>query len=193
MAEAKRIAPSVLFIDEFQAIFTSRSSHSDHGGNDIGQSLSSALAAAFDSIHSWNQHAGADSLVLVVGATNEPWAVDEGFLRQGRFDRAVFVGPLKIEERQQYIQSKVATLQKSSQRLSGVRVIIKDVEEDQDDSESEENASVQLAKYVASVTERYLELDLQLLVQRAWQAAIQRTSRTWDQKPLRGPQEIQKQ
>ena len=88
------------------------------GSSDVAQSLSSALASAFDSIHNWNLHAGAKHLVLVLGATNEPWAVDEGFLRQGRFDRAVFVGPLKREE-QAYLHARVTMLQRSSSKRQG--------------------------------------------------------------------------
>ena len=86
LLEAQRLAPSVLFIDEFQAIFTARDGDSSsEGGSDVGQSLSTALATAFDTINRWNAHAGARNFILIIGATNEPWAVDKGFLRRGRF------------------------------------------------------------------------------------------------------------
>ncbi len=176
VAEAKRFAPSVLFIDEFQAIFTARSTSGEGGGSDVGQSLSSALASAFDSIHSWNLHAGAGSQVLVLGATNEPWAVDEGFLRQGRFDRAVLVGPLKIEERQHYLLARVAILKKSSLKRAGVKVVIRDSGEGENTDKDEGLALTQLAQHVAALTERYSGADLQLLAQRALQAAVQRAS-----------------
>lgn len=98
-AEAKRVAPSVLFIDEFQALFVSR-------GDDLQdrsfQSLSSALAGCFDDLSLWNSHAGSSSLVSIVAATNEPWSVDKGFLRPGRFDRLLYVGPLEREERRAF-------------------------------------------------------------------------------------------
>ena len=83
LLEAQRLAPSVLFIDEFQAIFTARDGDSSsEGGSDVGQSLSTALATAFDTINRWNAHAGARNFILIIGATNEPWAVDKGFLRR---------------------------------------------------------------------------------------------------------------
>lgn len=98
-AEAKRVAPSVLFIDEFQALFVSRGDDSQDRGF---QSLSSALAGCFDDLGLWNGHAGSSNLVSVVAATNEPWSIDRGFLRPGRFDRLLYVGPLEREERRNF-------------------------------------------------------------------------------------------
>lgn len=60
----------------------------------VGASLTSALALCLDDIGTWNTYAGTASLITVIAATNEPWAVDSGFLRPGRFDKKVFVGPL---------------------------------------------------------------------------------------------------
>lgn len=65
----------------------------------MGASLTSALALCLDDIVTWNQYAGSSSLICVIAATNEPWAVDNGFLRPGRFDKKVFVGPLDQEGR----------------------------------------------------------------------------------------------
>lgn len=104
-AEAKRVAPALLFIDEFQALFVSRADDSQDRGF---QSLSSALAGCFDDLCVWNGHAGSGSLVTVVAATNEPWSVDRGFLRPGRFDRLIYVGPLQPEERCAFFAQAVA-------------------------------------------------------------------------------------
>ena len=43
--------------------------------------------------------AGTSSLITVIAATNEPWSIDSGFLRPGRFDKKVFVGPLDLKGR----------------------------------------------------------------------------------------------
>ena len=47
----------------------------------------------------WNQHAGTQALITIIAATNEPQAIDLGFLRPGRFDRVIFVGPLDAKGR----------------------------------------------------------------------------------------------
>jgi SpoVK/Ycf46/Vps4 family AAA+-type ATPase len=102
--EAKRVAPAILFIDEFQALFVSRSVTSSSSAGADDKSLSSTLAGCFDDLAEWNAHAGSSSLVTVIAATNEPWAVDEGFLRPGRFDRVLFVGPLSEVDRAAFLQ-----------------------------------------------------------------------------------------
>lgn len=97
-AEARKSAPCIVFIDEFQAMFSSRASSkgnwSSGDTDEVGSSLSSTLASCFDDINNWNTNAGNESLVTIIAATNEPWALDSGFLRAGRFDRVLFVGPL---------------------------------------------------------------------------------------------------
>ena len=102
--EAKRVAPAILFIDEFQALFVSRSVSSSTSAGADDKSLSSTLAGCFDDLAEWNAHAGSASLVTVIAATNEPWAIDEGFLRPGRFDRVLFVGPLSEVDRAVFLQ-----------------------------------------------------------------------------------------
>jgi len=106
-AEARKSAPCIVFIDEFQAMFSSRaSSKGNWNSNDtdeVGSSLSSTLASCFDDINNWNSNAGNESLVTIIAATNEPWAIDSGFLRAGRFDRVLFVGPLDEDGRSSFI------------------------------------------------------------------------------------------
>lgn len=65
----------------------------------MGASLTSALALCLDDVAAWNMYAGTGSLITIIAATNEPWAVDIGFLRPGRFDKRVFVGPLDLQGR----------------------------------------------------------------------------------------------
>jgi SpoVK/Ycf46/Vps4 family AAA+-type ATPase len=91
---ARKSAPAVIFIDEFQALFTSRD---DESGQSKGSGrLSSVLLQCMDDISKWEN---ADRLVgdtdpkytnkrvVVLAATNTPWMVDKAFLRAGRFDR----------------------------------------------------------------------------------------------------------
>ena len=95
---ARERAPSVVFIDEFQALFTQRSS----GGS---SKLASTLLQAMDDIQRWSaaddavRDEGVRERVVVLGATNTPWMVDKAFLRPGRFDQVVYIDLPNIEER----------------------------------------------------------------------------------------------
>ena len=103
---ARSNAPAVIFIDEFQALFTER------GGG--GSQLASTLLQCMDDITKWGtshqktssddddgktvDSAINDRRIVVLGATNTPWMVDAAFIRPGRFDRVVHVGlPTEIE------------------------------------------------------------------------------------------------
>jgi SpoVK/Ycf46/Vps4 family AAA+-type ATPase len=73
----------VLFLDELDALaFARRKSQGD-----ISRRLVDQLLQELDSIGSDN--AG----ILVLGATNAPWDVDDALKRPGRFDRQLFVPP----------------------------------------------------------------------------------------------------
>ena len=104
---ADKNAPSVIFLDEFQALFTERS----RGGSG---KLASTLLQCMDDMKRWNtmvetphEDSSQSSTtspptisprVVVLGATNTPWMVDSAFLRSGRFDRVVHVGlPTRTE------------------------------------------------------------------------------------------------
>jgi SpoVK/Ycf46/Vps4 family AAA+-type ATPase len=87
---AQMNAPSVVFIDEFQALFTERSS----GGS---RRLSSTLLQCMDDAKQWRDaDANAASTgqnmmdcagrMVVLAATNTPWMVDTAFVRPGRFE-----------------------------------------------------------------------------------------------------------
>ena len=87
--DARRLAPSVVFMDEFQAVFSDESSQ--------GSGLSSALVSCLDDITDWNANSGPNAVVTIIAATNEPWAIHKSFLRPGRLERRMYVGPLDNE------------------------------------------------------------------------------------------------
>eukprot|EP00937_MAST-01D_sp_MAST-1D-sp2_P007774 g7774.t1 len=99
-ALARRCAPTIVFIDEFQALFGERGS----GGGSVSDALSSQLLLEMDGL--WQAQVGGGSgggggeqRVMVLAATNTPEAVDPAFLRPGRFDKLVYVGALDAEGR----------------------------------------------------------------------------------------------
>lgn len=125
---AQENAPSVLFIDEFQALFVERSK-SGSG------KLSSTLLQCMDDIKQWRRASKSCAVkpgqastsdkdksvsanyradVVVLGATNTPWMIDKAFLRPGRFDRIVHVGLPSQTEREAILKVHM-----SKMRLSG--------------------------------------------------------------------------
>eukprot|EP00554_Chaetoceros_debilis_P001230 CAMPEP_0194096528 /NCGR_PEP_ID=MMETSP0149-20130528/57387_1 /TAXON_ID=122233 /ORGANISM="Chaetoceros debilis, Strain MM31A-1" /LENGTH=1231 /DNA_ID=CAMNT_0038782503 /DNA_START=194 /DNA_END=3889 /DNA_ORIENTATION=- len=127
---AAKNAPSVIFIDEFQALFTSR----DGKGSNR---LSSTLLQCMDDISKWRdadetiinnsnstsqtseedqdnddaiENNGKSSRVVVLAATNTPWMIDRAFLRNGRFDRVVHVDLPTLEERKSILRVYVCQM-----------------------------------------------------------------------------------
>lgn len=82
-ADARRDTPTVLFFDELEALAGARSGNA----NQSHVSLVSTFLAEMDGFAHNNEG------VLILAATNMPWAVDAAFRRPGRFDRVQFVPP----------------------------------------------------------------------------------------------------
>ncbi|MBK8458667.1 MAG: ATP-binding protein [Phyllobacteriaceae bacterium] len=81
--QARRSRPTVLFIDEIEALAARRKYSSENAQS----TLVSTFLSEMDGISASNEG------VLVLAATNVPWAIDPAFRRPGRFDRVVFVPP----------------------------------------------------------------------------------------------------
>jgi cell division protease FtsH len=82
-ADARRRAPSIIFIDEIDAI-GGRRGGAAIGGNDEREQTLNQLLSEMDG---FDQTAG----VVVIAATNRPESLDPALLRPGRFDRQVVV------------------------------------------------------------------------------------------------------
>ncbi|HSD81458.1 MAG TPA: ATP-dependent metallopeptidase FtsH/Yme1/Tma family protein, partial [Solirubrobacteraceae bacterium] len=83
--QAKEAAPSIVFIDELDAIGRSRASNTGFGGgNDEREQTLNQILTEMDGF-------GADTRVIVLGATNRPEVLDAALLRPGRFDRRIVV------------------------------------------------------------------------------------------------------
>ena len=82
--KARETAPSIIFIDEIDAVGRKRSSGDGGAQQEHDQTLN-ALLVAMDGFES-------DDAVVVFGATNRPETMDRALLRPGRFDRQVSVG-----------------------------------------------------------------------------------------------------
>ena len=81
--DARDERPTVLFFDELEALAARRKF--SHNSN------SSALVSTF--LNEMDGYSAENTGVLVLAATNVPWAIDPAFRRHGRFDRVIFIPP----------------------------------------------------------------------------------------------------
>jgi len=81
---AKSTAPSIIFVDEIDAVGRQRGAGLG-GGNDEREQTLNQLLAEMDGFD-------ASTNVIVIAATNRPDVLDQALLRPGRFDRQVTVG-----------------------------------------------------------------------------------------------------
>jgi cell division protease FtsH len=81
--EAKKSAPTIVFIDEIDAVGRSRGTGLG-GGNDEREQTLNQLLSEMDGFDR-------SDLVVVIAATNRPDVLDPALLRPGRFDRRVLV------------------------------------------------------------------------------------------------------
>jgi cell division protease FtsH len=86
--KAKEASPSIIFIDELDAIGRSRTSGvaGFSGGNDEREQTLNQILTEMDGFDS-------STGVIVIAATNRPDVLDQALLRPGRFDRRVAVQP----------------------------------------------------------------------------------------------------
>ena len=82
--QAKKIAPSIIFIDEIDAVGRKRGSGMG-GGHDEREQTLNQLLVEMDGFEKTDG-------VIVLAATNRPDILDPALLRPGRFDRQIYVG-----------------------------------------------------------------------------------------------------
>ncbi|CAI9779055.1 unnamed protein product [Fraxinus pennsylvanica] len=92
--EARQCAPSIVFIDEIDAIGRARGRGGFSGGNDERESTLNQLLVEMDGF-------GTTSGVVVLAGTNRPDILDKALLRPGRFDRQITIDKPDIKGRDQ--------------------------------------------------------------------------------------------
>jgi cell division protease FtsH len=95
--QAKSDAPSIIFIDELDAIGRSRSSGEMSGSNDEREQTLNQLLTEMDGFTG-------NEGVIVLAATNRPEILDSALLRAGRFDRRITVNAPDQEGRLKILQ-----------------------------------------------------------------------------------------
>lgn len=94
--EAKKSQPSIIFIDEIDAVGRHRGAGMG-GGHDEREQTLNQLLVEMDGF-------GANDGVIVIAATNRPDILDPALLRPGRFDRQVTVGYPDVKGREEILQ-----------------------------------------------------------------------------------------
>ncbi len=77
--KAKQVAPSIVFLDELDAIAPRRGAYA---GSHVTESVVNQLLTSIDGLESMEG-------VVIIGATNRPDIIDSSLLRPGRFDRLI--------------------------------------------------------------------------------------------------------
>lgn len=98
---AKKESPSIIFIDEIDAIGKKRSEALD--SNQESDSTLNQLLVEMDGF-------GTDQNVIVFGATNRKELLDPALLRPGRFDRNVDINLPDLEERREIYEVHLSRL-----------------------------------------------------------------------------------
>ena len=101
--QAKEKSPSIIFIDEIDAIGRARGKSNITGGNDERENTLNQLLTEMDGF-------GTNSGVIVIGATNRADILDRALLRAGRFDRQIFVDLPDLNERKAIFEVHVKPL-----------------------------------------------------------------------------------
>ncbi len=94
--EAKKSQPSIIFIDEIDAVGRHRGAGMG-GGHDEREQTLNQLLVEMDGF-------GANEGVIVIAATNRPDILDPALLRPGRFDRQVTVGYPDVKGREEILK-----------------------------------------------------------------------------------------
>ena len=92
--QAKDKSPSIIFIDEIDAIGRARGKSNFTGSNDERENTLNQLLTEMDGF-------GTNTNVIVIAATNRADVLDKALMRAGRFDRQIYVDLPDIRERKE--------------------------------------------------------------------------------------------
>jgi len=103
--QAKEKSPSIIFIDEIDAVGRARGKNNMSGSNDERENTLNQLLTEMDGF-------GTNSNVIVLAATNRADVLDKALLRAGRFDRQIYVDLPDINERRAIFEVHLKPLKK---------------------------------------------------------------------------------
>ncbi len=101
--QAAQKSPSIIFIDEIDAIGRARGRSNVTGGNDERENTLNQLLTEMDGF-------GTDVNVIVIAATNRADVLDKALMRAGRFDRQIYVDLPDMNERKEIFEVHIKPL-----------------------------------------------------------------------------------
>ncbi len=101
--QAAQKSPSIIFIDEIDAIGRARGRSNITGGNDERENTLNQLLTEMDGF-------GTDVNVIVIAATNRADVLDKALMRAGRFDRQIYVDLPDMNERKEIFEVHIKPL-----------------------------------------------------------------------------------
>lgn len=104
--QAKEKSPSIIFIDEIDAIGRARGKNAMSGSNDERENTLNQLLTEMDGF-------GTNTNVIVIAATNRADILDKALMRAGRFDRQIFVDLPDVRERKEIFEVHLRPIKKS--------------------------------------------------------------------------------
>ena len=108
--QAKEKSPSIIFIDEIDAIGRARGKNSFSGGNDERENTLNQLLTEMDGF-------GTNDNVIILAATNRADILDKALMRAGRFDRQIYVDLPDVRERKEIFEVHLRPLKKVADSL----------------------------------------------------------------------------
>jgi len=104
--QAKNKSPSIIFIDEIDAIGRARGKNNFTGSNDERENTLNQLLTEMDGF-------GTNTNVIVLAATNRADILDKALMRAGRFDRQIYVDLPDLNERREIFKVHLKPLKKT--------------------------------------------------------------------------------
>lgn len=103
--QAKDKSPSIIFIDEIDAIGRARGKSNFSGSNDERENTLNQLLTEMDGF-------GSNANVIVLAATNRADVLDKALMRAGRFDRQIYVDLPDLRERKEIFDVHLRPIKK---------------------------------------------------------------------------------
>lgn len=108
--QAKEKSPSIIFIDEIDAIGRARGKNNFSGSNDERENTLNQLLTEMDGF-------GTNTNVIVIAATNRADVLDKALMRAGRFDRQIYVDLPDVRERKEIFEVHLRPIIKVAEEL----------------------------------------------------------------------------
>ncbi|XP_018340368.1 PREDICTED: spermatogenesis-associated protein 5 isoform X2 [Trachymyrmex septentrionalis] len=114
--KARQVAPSIIFIDEIDALGGERGSSSGGSGSNVQERVLAQLLTELDGVTALGS-------VTLVAATNRPDKIDKALLRPGRLDRIIYVGLPDEKTRREIFEIKLRHMNIAKEEVNIVELV----------------------------------------------------------------------